>query len=191
MSRLAASLLVVLVLAALATVLGEEVLLDGLHRRRVALLVGNPYGQPVTYTDSQRVSAAKRRETVRNGCESARISCEIRYETSLNFAKDYANFAKFRRFCERVRKSAKECMVREVCESICKLANWANARETPRNARETPAKRPRNRPRNARETPRNSGESYETAANILRNCVSTWLAVGVSLRVRWKMILTR
>jgi len=39
-SRLAASLLVVLVLAALATVLGEEVLLDGLHRRRVALLVG-------------------------------------------------------------------------------------------------------------------------------------------------------
>ena len=41
MSRLAASLLVVLVLAALATVLGEEVLLDGLHRRRVALLVGS------------------------------------------------------------------------------------------------------------------------------------------------------
>ena len=34
MSRLAASLLVVLVLAALATVLGEEVLLDGLHRVR-------------------------------------------------------------------------------------------------------------------------------------------------------------
>ena len=41
MSRLAASLRVVLVLAALATVLGEEVLLDGLHRRRVALLVGS------------------------------------------------------------------------------------------------------------------------------------------------------
>ena len=77
----------------------------------------NPYGQPGTYTDSQRVSAAKRRETVRNGCESARISCEIRYETSLNFAKDYANFAKFRRFCERVRKSAKQCMVRE-CETV-------------------------------------------------------------------------
>ena len=158
MSRLAASLLVVLVLAALATVLGEEVLLDGLHRRRVALLVGNPYGQPVTYTDSQRVSAAKRRETVRNGCESARISCEIRYETSLNFADVYANFAKFTR---TLRKSAKECMVRNRCESICRLAIWAK------------------RPRNARETPRNSGESYETAANILRNCVSHWLAVGI------------
>ena len=104
----------------------------------------HPYGQPVTYTDSQRVSAAKRRETVRNGCESARISCEIRYETSLNFAK----------FTRILRKSAKECMGRNRCESICRLAIWAK------------------RPRNARKTPRNSGESYETAANILRNCVS-------------------
>jgi len=62
-------------------------------------------------------------------------------------------------------------MVRELCESICRLANWAK------------------RPRNARETPRNSGESYETAANILRNCVSTWLAVGFqscSLKPFWR-----
>ena len=127
----------------------------------------DPYGQPVTYTDSQRVSAAKRRETVRNGCESARISCEIRCETSLNFAKFTQTLRNLGEFCERVRKSAKECMVREVCESICRLANWAkrprNAAKRPRNARETPAKRPRN----ARETPRNSGESYETGVNLL------------------------
>ena len=107
-----------------------------------------PYGQPVTYTDSQRVSAAKRRETVRNGCEFLAKSGVKRVRI----------LQILRSLCEI---GAKECMVRNRCESICRLAHWAK------------------RPRNARETPRNGGESYETAANILGNCVSHWLAVGV------------
>ena len=78
--------------------------LRGASRVRASSNSHDPYGKPMTYTDSQRVSAAKRRETVRNGCETARISCEIRCETIMNFAKFTQTFRNLREFCERGEK---------------------------------------------------------------------------------------
>ena len=116
-----------------------------------------------TASDLHRFTTSKRREAARNGAKRRETAANRREflakSAKCEFCEIYAKFAKFKRI---LRKNAKR-----VQKSVW-FETGANRFVDLRFGR------------NARETPRNSGESYETAENILRNCVSHWLAVGIS-----------